>query len=335
MFCGKHRVSPGGAKDGYNDVNVLHGLGEAAPTVPLRLQSGAPDALLSGQPGPVFNYVGIERYTCRLSAPLPATLRLAPGQNVLIANRDGTLFVCTSGAPWRLLSPCGFCFVEGPADIALVFSRDAHDLLVLAWNSEAALCLSRWLATLPDPADGSGLRLRSCHDPELGACLYALVESAERYCPGAEPEVMAIVHRVVARLALGPYSFSLTPLPGVVPDLISRLVADVRKDLAAEWTLAYASERVGYSPFYLSRVFKSLVGYGFPEFVERTRVEVAVGMLQDPRMTVGRVAVSAGFASSAALREALKRYVGFLPRELRRAPNGSGLDDEVIDFTTV
>ena len=77
----------------------------------------------------------------------------------------------------------------------------------------------------------------------------------------------------------------------------------------------------GYSPFHFSRVFKNLVGYGFHEYVDRSRTECAVEMLCTTDSAVDVVASSCGFGTTQGLRESVKEYLGLVPSELRAIPD--------------
>jgi len=87
----------------------------------------------------------------------------------------------------------------------------------------------------------------------------------------------------------------------------------------APWPLKDAAAMAGYSPFHFSRVFKSLAGYGFHEFVDRCRTEFAVGKLCQGELAVDVVASASGFGTTQGLRESIKEYLGLVPSELRVA----------------
>jgi AraC family transcriptional regulator len=125
---------------------------------------------------------------------------------------------------------------------------------------------------------------------------------------------------VVARLVVGADQVQLAAVPLDLPDTIRDLVAKVRASPSLAWPLKDAADMAGYSPFHFSRVFKNLVGYGFHEYVDRSRTECAVEMLCTTDNAVDVVASSCGFGTTQGLRESVKEYLGLVPSELRSIP---------------
>jgi AraC-like DNA-binding protein len=136
-----------------------------------------------------------------------------------------------------------------------------------------------------------------------------------------EPQVVSFIYEVVARLVVGLDQVQLAAVPLDLPDTIKDLVAKVRLNPSLGWPLKDAADMAGYSPFHFSRVFKNLVGYGFHEYVDRSRTECAVEMLCTTDNAVDVVASSCGFGTTQGLRESVKEYLGLVPSELRAIPD--------------
>ena len=148
---------------------------------------------------------------------------------------------------------------------------------------------------------------------------YARFEQALKNQDTAEPLVMAIVHELVAKLMTGGDEVQLAAIPNDLPDTIFQLTKRVREKPAQPWPLKDAADAAGYSPFHFSRVFKALVGYGFHEYVDRRRTEVAIDLLCNSDNPVDLVASTSGFGTTQGLRESIKEYLGLVPSELRAA----------------
>ena len=71
-------------------------------------------------------------------------------------------------------------------------------------------------------------------------------------------------------------------------------------------------------------MFKAIVGYGFHEYVDRCRTELAVRMLSTTDEPVDIISAEAGFGTAQSLRESVKYHLGLLPSELRAAPDDTG-----------
>lgn len=95
-----------------------------------------------------------------------------------------------------------------------------------------------------------------------------------------------------------------------------------------DWLTAHPAERVtltdlarraALSPRHLTRVFRQATGVSVQEFTTRLRLELARGLLHDPKMTVEAVASRCGFASARQLRRLWKGVYGTSPGSERSA----------------
>jgi AraC-like DNA-binding protein len=135
-----------------------------------------------------------------------------------------------------------------------------------------------------------------------------------------EPLLLSVIYEAVGRIMIGGDEMQLSPLPADLPEPIERLAGAVRENPSGNWSLKEASDMASYSPFHFSRVFKQLVGYGFHEYVDRCRTEMAVEMLVSTDIAVDNVATNAGFGTTQGLRESVRDYLGLVPSEFRSLP---------------
>lgn len=112
-------------------------------------------------------------------------------------------------------------------------------------------------------------------------------------------------------------TFSLTPGFQRGAEQIGDLVSAIKAAPQRPWNLTDASALAGYSPFHLSRIFRHIAKMGFPEFVDRCRVEVMMKVLLETNTPLTTVAEQCGFGTPQAMRNACRSYAGFLPSELR------------------
>jgi len=115
----------------------------------------------------------------------------------------------------------------------------------------------------------------------------------------------------------------LAALPLDLPETIKELIVKVRKNPAAPWPLKDAADMAGYSPFHFSRVFKSLVGYGFHEFVDRSRNRVRVENAGNDGERGGPRGFDLRLWHHAGLRESVKEYLGLVPANSAPSPTPS------------
>jgi AraC-like DNA-binding protein len=112
-------------------------------------------------------------------------------------------------------------------------------------------------------------------------------------------------------------SFTLTPLRLVDAEPISKLIDLIKSTPQELWNLTRAAEIAGYSPFHLSRTFRTIANMGFPEYVDRCRTEVAIRKLLEGAESMSFVAGDSGFGTPQAMRTAFREYTGFLPSEMK------------------
>ena len=70
-------------------------------------------------------------------------------------------------------------------------------------------------------------------------------------------------------------------------------------------------------PFQFSRSFRKNCGITFQEFVQRTRIEEAMRLLQNPNMTVLDIALSVGFRDQSYFTRVFKKHIGMAPTAYR------------------
>ncbi|MFL6231132.1 MAG: helix-turn-helix domain-containing protein, partial [Pyrinomonadaceae bacterium] len=69
----------------------------------------------------------------------------------------------------------------------------------------------------------------------------------------------------------------------------------------------------------LTRVFRETTGISVGEYIEKLRVELAQGLLADPRLSIETIATRVGFESARQLRRTLKKLLGVSPSMFRRS----------------
>ncbi len=200
-------------------------------------------------------------------------------------------------------------------------SRGEHSLQMTSWPGVLTPLLDNWAANRAAGRTSGGHRSIGCKpiDPHLSEA-FIRYEQAKGGGESAEPLMLSVAYEMVARLMTGSDQVQLAALPTDLPETILELTKRVRVAPAAPWPLKEAADAAGYSPFHFSRVFKSLVGYGFHEYVDRCRTEISVEMLCNTDSPVDLVASTCGFGTTQGLRESVKEYLGLVPSELRAVP---------------
>lgn len=99
--------------------------------------------------------------------------------------------------------------------------------------------------------------------------------------------------------------------------MIEKVCAHVRQNLADDLSLACLAELVDHSPAYLSRVFKEVKGIGYNDFVFESRMERAKDLLQNEKQTLAEIAGQVGYTSSSYFIRTFRKRFGMTPTEYR------------------
>ncbi len=80
------------------------------------------------------------------------------------------------------------------------------------------------------------------------------------------------------------------------------------------------AEQFGYTPYYLSRKFKSETGTSITRYIDSVRIEKAKMLLISTRDSITDIASSLCYCSASYFGESFRRTVGVLPGEFRKNP---------------
>jgi AraC-like DNA-binding protein len=82
-------------------------------------------------------------------------------------------------------------------------------------------------------------------------------------------------------------------------------------------SLQSIAKDLGFSKFYLSRIFTNKIGYQFNDYVNRLRINLAQKLLSDTDLSVLNVALECGFESQRNFNRIFKEYTAVTPTEFR------------------
>ena len=78
------------------------------------------------------------------------------------------------------------------------------------------------------------------------------------------------------------------------------------------------SQQFGYTPYYLSRKFKTETGKSLPQYIDSVRIEKAKTLLLSTNETIASIAKQLHFCSSTYFSETFRQATGMLPSEYRK-----------------
>lgn len=100
--------------------------------------------------------------------------------------------------------------------------------------------------------------------------------------------------------------------------MVQQLLEYVRTHYADyELSVGALALKFGLSDRRLSALIREETGLSFPDYLEKTRVDRALELLQGSRKTIEEIALAVGYASDKSFRRAFKRRTGQSPSAFR------------------
>jgi AraC-like DNA-binding protein len=258
---------------------------------------------------------GVWSITGNAGSPRSYRIHNSGGKFKAILSRKGAALITMTGGNAGALVPRSMAMVRPDSDTFITFGRGVHDALLISWDHAA-------MPFLKEPIEKAGQQLCFSHfapgNPVANG-LYLEVSAVE---DAPDLEVRPIVGTLLAFgvhqcLNASDQKLVLADIPAEASGSMLQLLEAVKARPQDPWSLKEAASMAAYSAFHLSRTFRSLTDYGFPEFVDRARTEVAVTMLMRSSYGIDEIAAQCGYGSSQALRNACREYLGLLPSELK------------------
>lgn len=243
-----------------------------------------------------------------------------PTVNLIRYERDAVLLgLCLKGGD---IVSTGYDFAvvtPGTFWVAHTYREDHHlffrgEQLWMAWVLPAARLSALVASTRDEPGPDWAFFVNNIRD--MFAVTAEVEESLQQ--PTAEnfrrftamaAQVMSPEFRRYEAVFPDPYEAEA----GEFKDLMDQVNANV----ATEWNLQAAADMLGYSVFHFSRLFKKVVGVGFPEYVESCRCRKATLEYLKPKPRSVNIAAACGFSSVSLMSVSIRRHLGLLPSEIK------------------
>ncbi len=99
--------------------------------------------------------------------------------------------------------------------------------------------------------------------------------------------------------------------------LFNSLLQYIEVHYAEDLTLEDMADKMGFSKYHFSRLFKEYTSFTFCDYVNFRRIKAAEILLENPEVSVTEVAVNTGFSSIPTFNRLFKKYRGCTPTEYR------------------
>jgi len=215
----------------------------------------------------------------------------------------GDYFIVDFGSYHRYLETDGFEIVN------CLFAPEYVDRMLVHCPSVSALLERRQMGRA-FPAD------RIFHDEDGSIRRLFETMEAEYECKDTGYReiirchvIEALVHAARAAAAIGART-QLHPAAAAMSDYLSEHYAEAL-------SLATLSEKLGYTPQYLSALFHREIGMSLSACVQKLRVEKSCRLLAETRLGISAIAQQVGYGDPKHFNSIFRRYIGLSPREYR------------------
>lgn len=106
----------------------------------------------------------------------------------------------------------------------------------------------------------------------------------------------------------------LNPMHESISEIVRYINTSYKKNLS----LPYVAEHFYISPYYLSRTFKDVTGFGFNQYVNSVRVKEAKKLLEETKLKVNIIAERVGYGSITHFGRVFKEITGHPPLYYRK-----------------
>ncbi|MBS1716425.1 MAG: helix-turn-helix transcriptional regulator [Armatimonadetes bacterium] len=230
----------------------------------------------------------------------------------LVINRAGSAVMNLNNKARSLVVPGSVAFVPAGVSGNVLFSKGDHELSLLHIPIHEFAAVERFVNSRTNSHGARAWPIVTRLAIEGG-----LLELTEGGSDTVSLSLPAGILRAIADLGRLGRPVWVTEIPSALPPILAELIEEILSTSHLKWSLKDASAKVGYSTFHFSRLFKSSVGLGFHEFLERARTDTAIALLLNTNDQLDIISSRCGFGTTQSMRVAIKQHVGLTPSEFR------------------
>jgi AraC-like DNA-binding protein len=225
--------------------------------------------------------------------------------NILIMPVSGVALIHLENST-NLLESGSSLLVSGPQQLMFAMSSNSFEFLIATISS----------------SDLHNLIQAQLIDIEPGKT--KLVINSEIIAPSQNPSNQAptaiqAAFLLTVLIAAAPRSSTVDSFAPKVPSTLRRfsgVLSEIWENPNRDWNLIKTAERVGYSQFHFSRVFRSEFEIGFREYVIGCRIRHAANLICNESFPSYRVLEESGLNLASTFRGSLRSILGFSRTEL-------------------
>lgn len=199
--------------------------------------------------------------------------------------------------------------VSFPNDIHSYNTETASKIMLFIFSPEiiSSYFSSRMDKTLEDP-----FILKNSMDKEVTFLLDMLHEEYKKLWN--KYVIKGLLYTIIGKLD---ENFTLKSSSLSCNNTIQNLLRYIESHYHENITLQSMAKDLGFSKFYLSRIFKNRIGYQFNDYVNRLRINMAQRLLCETDLSILNIAMDCGFESQRNFNRTFKEYTNSTPTEFR------------------
>lgn len=102
-------------------------------------------------------------------------------------------------------------------------------------------------------------------------------------------------------------------------NLYNHMIQFIQENYKKDLSLNMIAEMIGFSPSYISWIFKDVSGMNFIDYLNSYRVEKAKDLLKENELSIGEIAETVGFNNANYFIRVFKKYEGITPGQYKKS----------------
>lgn len=217
-----------------------------------------------------------------------------------------------SGAAYRLEVGDGFLIFPDEITFYEADSKDPWEYSWIGFSGENAMQLLGELGLSPSKP--------LFHFSDVGEInwLFAAMEAADETTQAGQLRLTGYFFMLLALLSSNKAEQRERPTFSIRQDYVTQALRYIRQNYDQPLTVSGIAKKLGIHRSYFSTVFQEHTHVSPQQFILQTRMEKAVALMQDERLSILHVARSVGYEDALQFSKLFKKYYGLSPREYRK-----------------
>ena len=224
-------------------------------------------------------------------------------------------------------------YTPGIGDIMLVWPRELHEIIYMPQHGSMFFQFSSSLIENNTDLAAASRFLNKCHlisrrkNPDLVKqitdLIYELQELYRKNEHFKETRCKLLVYQIL--LLIGEYVMTeLREQIGTEKfsdkswDYIRAALSYIAEHSNEDISEAQVAAKTGLSPYYFSKLFNEYTEMSFPDYISGIRVQNAINLLVNEKLSITECAFLAGFQSTTRFNKVFREITGMTPREYRK-----------------